>query len=318
MKLYDILKCIVMKVFLSNINESWVVDRFRKDWYTHNPSISTRFINLADIIWIISPWLWKSLPNKHLTNKKVICSIYHIDFENFDEKEEIEFKTRDQFVDLYHVISENTKNQLKNLTNKKIVSLPFWVDQNIFYFIEEKNKLRSKYNFLQDEYLIGSFQRDTEGSDLKSPKLIKGPDVFLELVTKIYEKNNKTKIVLTGKRRNYLIDNLKKRNIPFKYFEMINQKSLNELYNILDLYLVTSRIEGGPQAVLECGITKTPILSTNVGVAPEILSRESLFKLESFDSAKVDTDYAYKQSLKFVIPKGMLGYREMFKLVYES
>ena len=42
---------------------------------------------------------------------------------------------------------------------------------------------------------------------------------------------------------------------------------VNKLYNILDLYLVTSRIEGGPQAILECALTKTPILSTDVGVA---------------------------------------------------
>ena len=27
---------------------------------------------------------------------------------------------------------------------------------------------------------------------------------------------------------------------------------VNKLYNILDLYLVTSRVEGGPQAILEC------------------------------------------------------------------
>ena len=43
---------------------------------------------------------------------------------------------------------------------------------------------------------------------------------------------------------------------------MTNFKMLNELYNVLDLYLVTSRIEGGPQALVECGQTKTPILST--------------------------------------------------------
>ena len=31
---------------------------------------------------------------------------------------------------------------------------------------------------------------------------------------------------------------------------------MNELYNILDLYLITSRLEGGPQALVECGQTK--------------------------------------------------------------
>ena len=40
---------------------------------------------------------------------------------------------------------------------------------------------------------------------------------------------------------------------------MVNPSKLNELYNILDLYLVTSRIEGGPQAIMEASITRTPI-----------------------------------------------------------
>ena len=30
---------------------------------------------------------------------------------------------------------------------------------------------------------------------------------------------------------------------------MVNQQELNELYNCLDLYIVSSRIEGGPRAI---------------------------------------------------------------------
>ena len=59
----------------------------------------------------------------------------------------------------------------------------------------------------------------------------------------MYEKNKNLKVVLSGKRRNYLIENFKDRNLPFVYFEMIDLQELNELYNILDLYIVTSRIE---------------------------------------------------------------------------
>ena len=46
---------------------------------------------------------------------------------------------------------------------------------------------------------------------------------------------------------------------------------MNELYNLIDLYIVTSRIEGGPQAIVECGITKTPIISTDVGGISEVI-----------------------------------------------
>ncbi len=307
-----------MKIFLNNINESWVVDRFRDDWYKHNSEISTNSVKKADIVWIISPWIWKNIKTKYLRDKKVVCSIYHIDFDKFTEKDKEEFYVRDEFVDFYHVISNKTVSQLRRLTDKKIISIPFWVDQNIFYEIQNKKDLRKKFNFNTDDYLIGSFQRDTEGSDLVTPKLIKGPDIFLEIVSDLFTKNKSIKIVLAGKRRNFLIENLKKREVPFKYFEMVTSSDLNELYNILDLYLVTSRLEGGPQAILECGISKTPILSTDVGVAPEILNKKSIFNIDEFNKAKVDVEYAYKNSLNFTIPVGMASYIRMFKDLHEG
>ena len=117
-----------MKIFLNNINESWVVDRFRDDWYKHNSEISTNSIKKADIVWIISPWIWKNVKTKFLRDKKFVCSIYHIDFDKFTEKDKEEFYIRDEFVDIYHVISNKTISQLRKLTDKNIISIPFWVD----------------------------------------------------------------------------------------------------------------------------------------------------------------------------------------------
>ena len=38
-----------MKIYLSDINESWIVDRVRNDWYEHNMQISTKQIKDSDI-----------------------------------------------------------------------------------------------------------------------------------------------------------------------------------------------------------------------------------------------------------------------------
>ena len=59
-----------MKVYLSKINESWIIDRMRKEWYEHNSEESTEKINESDIIWIISPWLWKKIPKRYLKKIK--------------------------------------------------------------------------------------------------------------------------------------------------------------------------------------------------------------------------------------------------------
>ena len=140
----------------------------------------------------------------------------------------------------------------------------------------------------------------------------KGPDQFLKIVKEL-NLEKPVSVILTGYRRSYLIKELQKENINFYYFEKVSQTQINELYNCLDLYIVSSRVEGGPQAILECAITKTPIISTDVGVAAEILSKESIFNMENFGYAKPNTSYAYEKVKPYVVPSGLTGYIEMFK-----
>tara|TARA_B100000401_G_C52721860_1_gene679027 strand:- start:97 stop:1011 length:915 start_codon:yes stop_codon:yes gene_type:complete len=293
-----------MKVYLSKINESWIIDRMRKEWYEHNSEVSTEKINESDIIWIISPWLWKKLPKRYLKKNKVVCSVYHFEEKDFERDSLKDFYKRDSYVDEYHVISPYIEKDLRNLTTKPITYIPFWVNESIWFNIPNKSNLRKKYNIDEESYLIGSFQRDTEGSDLKSPKLIKGPDRFIEIVKSKKDDIKNLKVVLTGKRRQYVISELEKLNIDYVYLEMVTFEELNELYNILDLYIVSSRIEGGPQAVVECGITKTPIISTDVGFATDILSSESIFDMSNYKDAAPNINHAYEKSLELSIPKG--------------
>ena len=293
-----------MKVYLSDINESWIVDRVREEWYKYNPELSSKNIKTADTIWIISPWLWGKLPKKYLKKCKVVCSIFHFEEKDYNPSNIKEFYKRDKYVDSYHVISPKVLKELRKLTPKPITYIPFWVNQDIWYEIENKEKLKLKYNIPINSFVIGSFQRDTEGKDLKSPKLIKGPDRFVEIVKHYKSLHPNLIILLSGKRRQYIINELNKENISFLYYEMASFEELNEFYNILDLYIVSSRIEGGPQAIVESGITKTPIISTDVGFASDVLSNESIFDMNNFKNAKPNIDFAYEKSKELVIPKG--------------
>lgn len=309
-----------MKIFIPKINESWVVDRIRNEWILENRKISTKNIYKADIIWILAPWLWKKIPKKKLMNSKVICTYHHLDKDNKNINEIEEFKELDKFVDEYHVISNKTKNVIQSLTDKKITSIPLWINSQDWYFLPNKSQLRKKYGCSDNDYLVGSFQRDTEGNDLISPKLIKGPDLFVKIIKDMYLKNKNLKVILTGKRRQYVISELDKFKIPYKYFEMVKTSQINELYNILDLYLVTSRLEGGPQAIVECGITKTPIISTNVGIAEQVLSKESIFDIEklNYSEARPNINVAFNNSKELDSSKLMNQYRKMFLELYEN
>ena len=125
-------------------------------------------------------------------------------------------------------------------------------------------------------------------------------------------------VLLTGKRRQYLINNLKKENIKFHYFEMVDYITLNNLYNTLDLYIVSSRVEGGPRALFECAITKTPVISTDVGFASNLLSEESLFEGTEFGSANPNVDFSKNIVKKYEIPRGFENFINMFSEIYES
>ena len=304
-----------MKIYINSPKESWVVDRFVKEWKENNKNISTNLLSKADLIWIISPWTWKKLSKKHLSSKKVICTIHHIDDKKFNIEE---FSELDKLVDRYHIISKKTENTLKQLTKKDIFYSPFWIDSKKFFNIKDNQSLRKKFNIKDNDFAIGSFQRDTEGSDNKSPKLEKGPDNFIEIIKNLDYENKNLKVVLTGKRRNYIINKLNELKISFEYFQMVDNKRLNELYNSLDLYIVASRVEGGPQSILESALSKTPIISTDVGVANQILSDKSIFTMEEYKNAKPNVEHAYREVQKYIIPEGFESFINFFEDVYES
>tara|TARA_Y100000996_G_C22441813_1_gene610108 strand:- start:88 stop:960 length:873 start_codon:yes stop_codon:yes gene_type:complete len=289
----------------------------KEEFSNYYPDIVTHDIKKCDIIWIIAPWMWKKIPKKYLKSKTVVCSIHHLEKKDYSGKPLKEFYKRDKYVDFYHTISEKSKIEIQKLTSKKIVSIPFWINENIFFPIENKSNLRSKYNLQENSFIIGSFQRDTEGKDLKSPKLIKGPDRFVEIVKSFTLNNENLVVLLSGYRRQYVIKKLEEQNINYIYVEMVDFEILNELYNCLDLYIVSSRIEGGPQAILECGITETPIISTDVGVASEILANESIFNMENYEEAKPNIEVALSNSVKYSMKNGMSKYLEMFTEVFK-
>lgn len=300
-------------IYINKADENWIVDRFIQEWCSYNSDYVTDNIEDADIVWIIAPWNLSSISTKILKEKKIICTIHHIDIDKFKGSEKREFYKLDQYVDIYHVISKKTSKTLQNLTSKSITYMPFWINQDTFYQINDKTKLREKYGIPIESYSIGSFQRDTEKKGYKRPKLSKGPDQYLEIAKHLNTTVKRLHVVLAGKKREYIISRLKKENINYSYFEMVDFSSLNDLYNILDLYIVASRVEGGPAAVLESAVSKTPIIATDVGIVSEILNPVSIFNMSNFKTAKPDVDFAYENSKKYQIPKGFDEFNTFFQ-----
>jgi glycosyltransferase involved in cell wall biosynthesis len=119
---------------------------------------------------------------------------------------------------------------------------------------------------------IGSFQKDGVGwADGLEPKLIKGPDLLLDAVGKL-ARHFPLHVLLTGPARGYVKRGLDALGIPYSHEYLQDYRDLPNAYHALDLYLVTSREEGGPKAVLEGAATGIPVVSSRVGMAPDVIA----------------------------------------------
>ena len=107
-----------MKIFLVAPNENWILDRIKKEWIQINPQLTTDNVNEADIVWLVSPLHWLTLPKSILENKKIVATIHHIVPEKFTSNNLREFAIRDQFVDQYHVPCQKTKDFISKITKK--------------------------------------------------------------------------------------------------------------------------------------------------------------------------------------------------------
>jgi glycosyltransferase involved in cell wall biosynthesis len=265
------------KIYILAPNERWICDRLADEFAQSNKDICVSNPNDADVIWIYADWCFDKLPHYILHSKKVITTIHHIVPEKFTEMDMFKFRVRDSFTKVYHVPNIHTKRIVEQYTKKKVHVIPYWANQNIWRPTASKESLRQKYNIKNDSYVIGSFQRDTEGAGITEgkflPKLEKGPDLFCDYVERVFQNTPNLHVVLAGWRRQYVIERLKKASIPYSYYELPNQACVNELYQILDLYPVLSRVEGGPQSLIECGLTNTPVISRDVGMSSAILPK---------------------------------------------
>jgi glycosyltransferase involved in cell wall biosynthesis len=60
-------------------------------------------------------------------------------------------------------------------------------------------------------------------------------------------------------------------SVPYRHIYLDAYPNIGKLYRALDLYLVSSRQEGGPKAILESMASGIPIISTRVGQASDLI-----------------------------------------------
>jgi glycosyltransferase involved in cell wall biosynthesis len=186
-----------------------------------------------------------------------------------------QMKAISERIAVMHTSCAITKSQLieQGMPEDKIVVIPIGVDAESFRppHEGEKERIRAELGIPEGKVIIGSFQKDGNGwGEGLSPKMVKGPDVFCSVVEAI-AKRYPIHVLLTGPARGYVRRRLDAAGIPYTHRETSIDK-IPSYYRALDLYLGTSRAEGGPKAILEASASGIPVVSTKVGMVPDIMT----------------------------------------------
>lgn len=279
-------------------NVGWSIDKDRAhllSFLQEIPDVKVvESIWKADVFWFV--WLDRVTRPQYvlvrllrtLFKKKIIASITN------DVTQEKSFDTKRWPVDLFVAASARVSAFLtmRNLCHAEI---PFYVSPNTHHKLpdgkrELAEKLGLSFGALEGKFVIGSFQRDSLGEHLSEPKWQKNPELLIEILKQLPKE--KFVLLLAGPRRHYIVRRCTEENIPFVFVgdasyharmtddmfaNNLPEETVNLLYNLCDLNLVTSKSEGGPKAVLEGALAQTLVMSTDVGNAPEFLHPDLIY-----------------------------------------
>jgi glycosyltransferase involved in cell wall biosynthesis len=174
-------------------------------------------------------------------------------------------------------ISETVLRKV-GISGAKVVVIPLGVDLTRFRPPDKRERLaaRLKLGIAANQVCIGYFQKDGNGwGDGFEPKPVKGPDVFLDVIARLSGQFKNMLILLTGPARGYVKRGLAKIGVPYIHHFVPHYLEIVRYYHTLDLYMITSRAEGGPKALLESWATGVPVVSTRVGMAADLIRHQT-------------------------------------------
>ena len=264
-------------------NKNWVLNQLAFEYkkvfsnFFDNISLNEKdmYISENSNLFIMSKYY--ALENLKRINNKIYFPYFHGVSELEDFKKNLKFiKQNLNKISKIQVSNSLVENffQEYGIPQDKFMRIPITIDQNKFDLIQNytQSEIRKIYEIPRSAFVIGSFQKDGDGwGNGNNPKLIKGPDIFIKTINILKNSIPELFVLLSGPSRGYVVKNLKKLKVPFKHLNFSNYDDLIKLYKCLDVYLICSRDEGGPRAIMESFGSKIPLVTTNVGQAIDIV-----------------------------------------------
>ena len=160
------------------------------------------------------------------------------------------------------------------IAQEKVFVIPIGINLGFFSLQtpDLRRQVRDKIGIPQSAIVVGSFQKDGVGwAEGMEPKLIKGPDILIKTLEIMKKDVPELFVLLSGPSRGYVKAELTRLGIPWCHKYLKDYPDIGELYQALDLYIVSSRQEGGPKAIFESMACGVPLVTTRVGQAMDLV-----------------------------------------------
>lgn len=185
---------------------------------------------------------------------------------------------------IHHVTSWNEEHEAAARNSDMIIAVtPGWRDRiaafapncrvetvrvgvDLDYF-SPKTTSRRKLGLPEEGFIVGFF--GARGSDNDGGR--KGMDVLLTILRNAGKAIPQLHAVLVGPGWDEFTAEFRAAGSNATNFGFVPRSEIPALYSALDVYLVTARVEGGPMTVLESLACGTPVISTRVGLVPDVV-----------------------------------------------
>lgn len=294
------------RLFIVGDNSGWSTDIDAMDLRSFAEKLGVRakivrrmYLNLHQVVHYTSQFSLL-LPQIYKSRSKISLDYYHgkpEQDESFRKCFEA-LKAHEAQIARVRVSNREMETLIKTVISpEKVKLIHIGIDTGVFKpkTGEDRKIAREKLGIPQDAIVIGSFQKDGVGwGEGLEPKNIKGPDVFLKVVENIRKEIQNIYVLLSGPSRGFVKNGLEELGIPYKHNYFKDYREIANLYDALDLYIVTSREEGGPKAILESMAKGIPLVTTEVGQAKDLVKNGENAMIAAIDDVAALSGFCLK------------------------
>jgi glycosyltransferase involved in cell wall biosynthesis len=141
-----------------------------------------------------------------------------------------------------------------------------YADQFKPFDVPTRESVRKQFGIDVDAPVIGFFAQEPHKEIGR-----KGEDVLLEALKLVRDGGFRPTLVICGLGWTNLVQEIQSLGIRVIRQIASSHSEMPKIYNLLDLFLVTARKEGGPLTVLESMSCGVPVVATRVGLVPEVV-----------------------------------------------